>query len=87
VIVTALVVGLVSISALLVQASFREEELRAGIGQLELAQEGLTRDVADLTSPGRIAAWAEAEGMLTPERVITLELAPRRGGARDGGAT
>lgn len=77
-IVTTMVVGIVSVSALLVRSSFHEEELRERIGALRVEQEGLHRDVVDLSSPSRIHAWARAEGMVVPERVITLRVANDR---------
>jgi cell division protein FtsL len=70
--VTALVAAAVSLSAMLVQASFRVEELQARVTELADQGELLTIEVAELSSPSRVASWADGMGMVTPEEVVPL---------------
>ncbi len=83
-IVTALVVGIVSISALLVRTSFQEDELRSRLVALADEREGLIREAAGLSSPARVQAWARADGMVIPDQVVTLRVKPSPTGGRSG---
>jgi cell division protein FtsL len=71
-VVTTLVAAAASLSAMLVQASFRVDELEARV--VELADQGelLTTQVAELSSPSRVAKWADEQGMVMPEDVVAL---------------
>jgi cell division protein FtsL len=80
VVVTAMVVGVVSLSALAVQASFRADALRAHIDELADRQQVLTEQVASLSSPARIAAWARRGGMQVPDHVVVLRVRDPDGG-------
>jgi cell division protein FtsL len=71
-----MVVGIVSVSALLVQGSFRVEDLRERISALQEDREVLTEDVAELSSPTRVQAWARQAGMVRPENVVVLQVPP-----------
>jgi cell division protein FtsL len=74
VVITALVAAAVSLSAMLVQASFRVAELETRVA--ELADRGalLTIEAAELSSPSRIARWADGRGMVTPDEVVALTI-------------
>lgn len=74
VVVTALVAAAVSLSAMLVQASFRTEELRARIAESADRGEVLAGEVAELSSPFRVAAWAQSRGMVTADDVVALTI-------------
>jgi cell division protein FtsL len=74
IVVTAMVVGVVSLSVLVVQSSFRADDLRAHIGELADRQQVLTEEVASLSSPARIASWARRDGMVTPDKVVVLRV-------------
>jgi cell division protein FtsL len=74
-VVTGMVVGIVSVSALLVQASFRVDAVRERMAALAVEQEILTMEVAELSSPGRVQRWARGEGMVMPENVVILRVA------------
>ncbi|MGZ8566350.1 MAG: hypothetical protein ACXWXS_04790 [Actinomycetota bacterium] len=84
VIVTALVVGIVSISAMLVSTSFQEDELRSRLVALADEREGLVRDAAGLSSPARVQAWARADGMVMPDQVVTLPVRSSPTGGSSG---
>jgi hypothetical protein len=69
-----MVVGVVSLSVLVVQSSFRADDLRAHIGELGDRQQVLTEEMASLSSPARIASWARRYGMVIPDRVVVLRV-------------
>ena len=73
-IVTGMIVGIVSLSALAVQASFRSDDLRQQLGSLTQRQQSLREDVAAASAPSRVMRWARSEGMVMPERVVILRL-------------
>lgn len=76
-VVTLLVVGVVSISALLVKASFQAEALEVRLGELYDEQEVLAREVAVLSSPSRVQSWARMHGLDRPDQTpIILRLPP-----------
>lgn len=80
VLVTALVATAVSISAMLVQASFRADELHARVAELSDRSDGLVIEMAELSSPSRIARWAAGMGMVMPEEVVALTIPDERSG-------
>lgn len=71
-VVTVLIVGVVSLSALLVQASFQEQRIRTQLEILAEEHEALALEVVGLSSPPRIAAWATEEGMVVAPSVEVL---------------
>ena len=83
VIVTAMVVAVVSVSALLVRASFRMDSLESRIAELKVAQEDLIRQEAEISSPSRVSEWAHAHGFVMPDGVVILSVSSR---AKDGRA-
>ena len=82
-VVTGMFVGRASVSALLVQTSFRIDELESTIASERDAHEVLTEQVASRSSPSKIAAWARARGMVMPEDVVVVQVL---GAARPGGS-
>jgi cell division protein FtsL len=74
VVITALIVGVVSLSALLVQASFREQDLRVELSALAEEHDRLALEAVALSSPGRVASWARGEGMVVAEQVEILRV-------------
>ena len=74
VVVTGMVVGLASLSAMLVQTTFRVEELEGTIATQRDAHETLTEEVASRSSPSRIAAWALGRGMVMPDDVVVVQV-------------
>jgi cell division protein FtsB len=69
-----MVVGVVSLSVLVVQSSFRADDLRAHIRELADRQQVLTEQVASLSSPARVASWARRDGMVIPDNVVVLRV-------------
>lgn len=65
-ILTLMVIAIVTLNALLAQASFRLQELERTISGLSERQLALEYGVARLSSPGRLAEWASDHGMELP---------------------
>lgn len=76
VVIGTMVVGIVSVSALVVQGGFRMDDLRDRIGVLAEEQEILTKEVAERSSPARVQSWARRAGMVMPENVVVLTVTP-----------
>ncbi len=66
-VVGAMVLALVSLNALLAQASFRVDDLSNRIDALEADHLELVSEQAQLSAPGRIAEWARRNGMRLPQ--------------------
>jgi cell division protein FtsL len=79
IVVTAMVVGVVSISALLVRASFEVDALGVRIAEAARAHGELRRDVAELSSPSRVFRWARDAGFVAPDGVTILSVRGRQG--------
>lgn len=71
-IVGLMVLGIVSLNALLAQTSFRIEEAERRIDELTREHVGLVREQASLSAPGRIADWARRNGMRLPDDIRSL---------------
>ena len=77
--VTGMVVGVVSMSALQVGTSLKADALRAQMSTLSDQQGELRREVATLSAPSRVMTWARAKGMVMPENVVILRVPPAAG--------
>jgi hypothetical protein len=66
VVVSALVVGLVSLNAMRVDAAYRTRSVSERVRLLAEERRTLVNDVARLSSPSRIGTWALAEGLVHP---------------------
>jgi hypothetical protein len=84
-VITASVVGIVSVSALLVQTSFRVDETGGRIASLLAERDTLREQAAELSAPSRVRTWAGLQGMVVPERVVILRV-PATGVGGDPGA-
>lgn len=73
-IVGALVVGIVSLQALVSQTSFRMQDLQDRTATLQQQNGELVLRVARLSSPERIAAEAHRLGLVLPAHVEPLEV-------------
>jgi hypothetical protein len=83
VLVGALVVGIVTLQALVSQTSFRMQDLQARTRALQQGYGERTLVVARLSAPDRIAAAARRAGFVLPDpsHIYTLHVA----GPRDAG--
>ena len=86
VVVGSMVLGLVSLSALLAESSFRADDLQHRIDALAQENLDLTREQASLSAPGRIAAWARRSGMRLPDDIRFLHVPGVAQTAPAGGA-
>ena len=71
-VVGLMVLGIVSLNALLAQTSFRIDEAERRIEELTAEHVDLVREQASLSAPGRIAAWARRNGMRLPDDIRSL---------------
>jgi cell division protein FtsL len=74
-----MIVGIVSLSALVVQASFRVDALQTQISRLTDQQRVLHEQVAAESSPARIQTWAREAGMVMPADVFVLRVPGEQG--------
>ena len=74
ILVGSIVLGLVSLNALLAQTSFRLDDVSNRIDSLSQEYLRLTREQAELSAPGRIAAWASRHGMRLPDDIHLLHV-------------
>ncbi len=81
VVAATLIIGIASLSALLVEASFQVDDLQGRLGAMQQQHEVLREQVAADSSPERVMAWASERGMQMPEQVVIVRLAERRGDA------
>ena len=76
-VVTGMIVGIVSLSALLVGSSFRADALRGAARDARRAAGRAPRGRwRTLSAPSRIMAWAHGKGMVMPENVVILRVSP-----------
>ena len=80
VLAATLIIGIASLSALLVQASFQVDDLRGSLGALQQQHEVLRERVAADSAPERVMAWASDRDMQMPEQVVIVRL-PSHGDA------
>ncbi len=67
-----MVLGIVSLNALLAQMSFRIDVAERRVEQLAQEHLDLVRQQATLSAPGRIADWARRNGMRLPDDIRSL---------------
>ena len=73
-IVSLLVIGVVSLNALLVQTQYQIRSTQREATQALALHEALVNDVARLSSPARVAAWARRHGMVAPKDAVILPI-------------
>ena len=66
VVVSAMVVGLVSVNAMRVDAAYRTRSVAEQVRLLTDERRTLVNDVARLSSPSRIGTWANRQGLVSP---------------------
>ena len=79
VVVSAMVVGLVSLNAMRVDAAYRTRSVTERVRLLTGERRTLVNDVARLSSPSRIGNWARTAGLVhpSPGDVVILQVAGR----------
>jgi hypothetical protein len=66
VLVAGLVMGVVALNALVVNTTYRMIDVERRVRALQDVHEELDIEVARLSSPSRVAAWADTVGMVVP---------------------
>lgn len=74
VVVSSLVVGVVALSAELVQTQYAMRAEQQKSTALQVSHGSLVDEVAQLSSPARVAAWARGHGMVTPTNIVILRI-------------
>lgn len=84
--VACLLVGVVSLQAILAQTSFHTAQLQSQMSELGNRYQSLVGESARLSSPARIEAWAATHGMRVPdaEHTVILQVPPRAGAPESG---
>lgn len=77
-VIVLLVLGVVAMNALFAQTAFAVHSMQTRVTELTEQHDVLATDVARLSSPSRIAAWAERYRMVLPNDVVILRV-PRFG--------
>ncbi len=85
-VVAPMLIGIVSLNALLAQTSFRIDEAERRIEALSREHLSLLHEQARLSAPGRIAAWARRNGMRLPDDIRSLHASGVAPGAPAGAA-
>jgi hypothetical protein len=73
-VISFLVVGVVAISAELVQAQYATRAEQQKSQALQVNHGTLVDRAAQLSSPARVASWAHSHGMVTPTNVVILRI-------------
>ena len=74
VVIVLLVVGVVALNALFAQTAFAVNSMQAHVAALDEQHDVLAMDAARLSSPSRIATWAERYQMVLPDNVVILRV-------------
>jgi len=77
-VIIGLVVGVVALNALFAQTAFAVHSMQTRVTELGEQHDVLAMKAAQLSSPSRIAMWAELSQMVLPENVVILRV-PRLG--------
>lgn len=78
IVIVLLVLGVVAVNAMFAQTAFAVHSMQTRVTELKEQHDVLATDVARLSSPSRIAAWAERYRMVLPDDVVILRV-PRFG--------
>jgi cell division protein FtsL len=74
VVIVLLVVGVVALNALFAQTAFAVHSMQTHVAALDEQHDVLATDAARLSSPSRIATWAERYQMVLPDNVVILRV-------------
>lgn len=73
-VIILLVLGVVAVNAMFAQTAFAVHSIQTRVTELAAQHDALATDVARLSSPSRIAAWAERYKMVLPNDVVILRV-------------
>lgn len=73
-VVSCLVITVVALDSLLVQTDYAIRSAEMKVSQLTSDHDVLVNEVAQLSSPSRIALWARANGMVEPKAAVILKI-------------
>jgi cell division protein FtsL len=74
IVIVTLVIGVVAVNALFAQTAFAVHSLQSRVTELSEQHDVLATTAARLSSPSRIASWAERYHMVSPDDVIILRV-------------
>jgi cell division protein FtsL len=74
IVIVMLVIGVVAVNALFAQTAFAVHSLQSRVTELAEQHDVLATSAARLSSPSRIASWAERAHMVAPDDVIILRV-------------
>jgi cell division protein FtsL len=84
VVIVLLVIGVVALNALFAQTAFAVHSMQTHVAALDEQRDVLATAEARLSSPSRIATWAERYQMVLPDNVVILRV-PHFGRTPQGG--
>jgi cell division protein FtsL len=74
IVIVLLVVGVVALNALFAQEAFAVHSMQTHVAALNEQHDVLATDAARLSSPSRIATWAEGYHMVLADNVVILRV-------------
>jgi cell division protein FtsL len=74
IVIVLLVIGVVTLNALFAQTAFGVHSMQTHVAALNQQHDVLAADAARLSSPSRIATWAERYQMVLPDNVVILRV-------------
>ena len=74
IVIVTLVIGVVAVNALFAQTAFAVHSLQSRVTELSEEHDVLATNAARLSSPSRIASWAERYHMVSPDDVVILRV-------------
>ena len=74
VVASLLVITVVALDSLLVQTDYAMRTSQLKVIQLQSDHDVLVNEVAQLSSPARIASWAAAHGLVEPKTAVILKI-------------
>jgi cell division protein FtsL len=86
-VVSCLVIAVVGLDSLLVQTDYAIRNSQLKVTQLQADHDVLVNQVAQLSSPSRIAGWAKTQGMVEPIAAVILKIhgSPQATSGGEGG--
>jgi cell division protein FtsL len=73
-VVSCLVITVVALDSLLVQTDYAIRTSEMKVTKLQADHDVLVNQVAQLSSPSRVATWARAHGMVEPKAAVIIKI-------------